>query len=124
MSMEQFNVESGKLVDRNQRMSSFVCGIATSQSSIEAFNSLTKKMFSYSCLLYGMDTGFGRNTSTKHSESIMLGMTFLGFSTYTEFQFDQRSYYLTDVSKTMIFYICCISFLYKNIDRRWEDFIY
>ena len=126
MSMEQFNVESGKLVDRNQRISSFVCGIATSQSSIEAFNSLTKKMldrkpretielmgffasfiaetvkqdyekygFSYSCLPYGMGTGFDRNTSTKHSESIMLGMTFLGFSTYTEFQYDQRSYYLT-----------------------------
>jgi len=80
--------------------------------------------FSYSSLPYGMGTGFDRNTSTKHSDSIMLGMTFLGFSTYSEFIYDQRSFYSTDVSETMIFYIYCISLLYKNIDRRWEDFIY
>jgi len=141
MSMEQFD-ESGKVTDRNQRVSSFVCGIATSQSSIESFNALTKKMldrkpketielmdffgsfiaetvkrdyekygFSYSCLPYGMGTDSGRYKSTKHSESILLGMTFLGYSSYTEFQYDQRSYYVTDVSDTMIFYIYCISYL-------------
>ena len=43
LSLEQFDEESGEMVDRVQRISSFVSDVPTTQSSIEAFNGLTKQ---------------------------------------------------------------------------------
>ena len=134
LSLEQFDEESGEIVDRIQRISSFVSGVPATQSSIESFNGLTKQSmerkpkevvelmsffstfivesvmidyqkygFSYSSLPYGTGTGNNRNKSTKHRESILLGMTFLGFSTYRDFIFDQRLIYSTDISFALVF---------------------
>jgi len=147
MSFDHFD-SNGKVQQSNPRISNFVAGIPSSQSSIESVNHRTKVElerrpletrrlmelfttfisdivkkfnfygFSYAPLPYGSGMGSNRSRSNSHNKSLADGMVYLGRGQATEMVYDQRSYYHIDVSPFHIY--ACFCYLFKIYLRLLE----